>query len=69
MSAAHTTVDSPLGPVALVADDDAVAGVRLHAQQHRPADAALGPRDDAVLPDLREQLAGYLDGAQPALLG
>ena len=58
----HTVVDSPLGPVTLVAEGDAVAGVYLHEQRHLPPAAAFGARDDRVLPELREQLTAYLDG-------
>ena len=59
----HAVVDSPLGPLTLVERDGAVAGVYSSGQRHRPPDAALGQRDDTVLPELAEQLQAYLAGA------
>ena len=53
----HTVVDSPLGPLTLVADGAAVAGLYLSDQRHRPVIDE--PRDDRVLPALREQLEAY----------
>lgn len=58
----HTVVDSPLGPITIVAQDDALAGVYLDRQRHRPSDEHLGPRDDRTLPAVREQLTAYLAG-------
>jgi methylated-DNA-[protein]-cysteine S-methyltransferase len=56
----HAVLDSPLGP--LVAVEDGGALVRL-GPDRSPDPAVVGPRDDAVLPALREQLAAYWDGA------
>jgi methylated-DNA-[protein]-cysteine S-methyltransferase len=56
----HAVLDSPLGP--LVAVEDGGALVRL-GPDPSPDPAVVGPRDDAVLPALREQLAAYWDGA------
>ena len=58
----HAVVDSPLGPLTVVGDDGALAGLYLPQQRHRPPEGSFGPRDDAVLPGLREQLADYLSG-------
>lgn len=58
----HTVVDSPVGPLTLVDDDGALAGLYLHEQKHLPAAAALGPLDDRVQPALREQLPSYFSG-------
>ena len=58
----HTVVDSPLGPITVVAHDRALAGVYLDGQRHRPPDGGLGERDDATLPSLCEQLTAYLAG-------
>jgi methylated-DNA-[protein]-cysteine S-methyltransferase len=55
----HAVVASPVGPLTLVAEDGALAGLYLHEQRHRPDGSAFGARDDAVLPGLREQLAAY----------
>ena len=59
----HTVVDSPVGPLTLVAQDAALAGLYLHEARHRPQDSAFGARDDGVLPDARAQLAAYFDGS------
>ena len=58
----HAVVDSPLGPVTLVGQAGALAGVYLHEQRHLPPTSSLGPRDDATLPHLQEQLSAYLAG-------
>ena len=58
----HTVVDSPVGPLTLVDDDGALAGLYLHEQKHLPPPAALGPRDDRVQPALREQLPSWFAG-------
>lgn len=53
----HAVVDSPVGPLTLVEEDSAVAGVYMVDQRHRPV--IEGPRDDTALPALREQLEAY----------
>jgi methylated-DNA-[protein]-cysteine S-methyltransferase len=53
----HAIVDSPVGPLTLVERDGAVAG--LYMTEHRHMPALEGGRDDAVLPDLQEQLTAY----------
>lgn len=58
----HTVVDSPLGPVTVVAQDGALAGVYLDGQRHRPPADALGAADPRTLPDLCSQLEAYLAG-------
>ena len=58
----HTVVDSPIGAVTLVAEQDALAGLYLSGQRHLPLASAFGVRDDRVLPSLREQLTVYLAG-------
>ncbi|MCW2601324.1 MAG: cysteine methyltransferase [Frankiales bacterium] len=52
-----TIVDSPLGPLTLVAADGALAGIYMVDQRHLP-DLDL-PRDDTALPEVKEQLAAY----------
>lgn len=59
----HTVVDSPVGPLTLVAEDDALAGLYQSDQRHLPTAASFGARDDTALPQVREQLAAYFDGA------
>ena len=58
----HAVVDGPLGPMPLVGQEGALAGLYLHEQRHLPPGAQLGDRDDATLPALQEQLAAYLAG-------
>jgi methylated-DNA-[protein]-cysteine S-methyltransferase len=58
----HTVVDTPLCPMTLVAQDGALAALQLHEQGHGLPVAALGVRDDATLPDVREQMAEYFAG-------
>ena len=53
----HTVIDSPIGPLTLVADDVVLTGLYMADQRHLPRiDAS---RDDRIVPDVREQLAAY----------
>jgi methylated-DNA-[protein]-cysteine S-methyltransferase len=60
----HTVIDSPVGPLTLVADGDALAALYMDAQRHRPDDSVFGERvDDApVFAAAAEQLAEYFAG-------
>lgn len=58
----HTVLDSPIGPLTLVDDDGALAGLYLADQKHLPAMSSFGARDDGVQPGLREQLRAYFRG-------
>lgn len=58
----HTLVDSPVGPLTLVDEDGALAGLYMHGQRHLPASAPFGPRDDRVLAEARAQLDAYFAG-------
>ena len=58
----HTVVDSPIGPLTLVDRAGALAGLYLSGYRHLPPGADHGPRDDTVLPGLREQLGAYWQG-------
>ena len=53
----HAIVDSPVGPLTLVADDGALAGLYMHEHRHMPV--IPGHRDDTLLPGVREQLTAY----------
>src|SRR5690606_36195962 len=60
----HTVIDSPYGPLTLVADDDGVlSGLYMTEQRHRPAEETLGDRDDTPFAAAREQLSAYFAGA------
>ncbi len=56
----YALVDSPVGPLTLVAHDGVLAGLYLTEHRHQPTLA--GPRDDTVLPVVREQLGAYFAG-------
>ena len=53
----YALYDSPIGPLTLVAREDAVAGLYMTDHRHMPP--VEGDRDDRVLPDLQEQLTAY----------
>ena len=55
-------MDSPLGPLTLVATDaDELAGLYMAEHRHRPAMETFGHRDDSVLPTVAEQLTEYFE--------
>ncbi|WP_432056319.1 methylated-DNA--[protein]-cysteine S-methyltransferase [Streptomyces sp. bgisy022] len=59
----HTVIDSPYGPLTLVADDDGVlCGLYMTEQRHRPAEETFGDRDDTPFAEAREQLSAYFAG-------
>ena len=58
----HALVDSPVGPLTVVADEGALAGLYMDGQRHLPDRSAFGARDDDALPQLREQLGAYFAG-------
>ncbi|WP_263731490.1 methylated-DNA--[protein]-cysteine S-methyltransferase [Cellulomonas sp. SG140] len=75
----HTVVDSPLGPLTLVADDEGrLAGLYMQDQRYRPADERFGPavkvpagpdadRAEAVLTETADQLEQYFAGTRRSL--
>lgn len=60
----HTTVDSPVGPLTLVARGGVLSGLYMTEQRYRPADDAFGPEDPSPFEDVITQLAEYFDGAR-----
>jgi methylated-DNA-[protein]-cysteine S-methyltransferase len=66
MNIRHTVVGSPLGELAVVADDEALVGVYFRHHWHRPAEGTFGPLVDANSDDLLAQagaqLTAYLAG-------
>ncbi|HEX6359420.1 methylated-DNA--[protein]-cysteine S-methyltransferase [Actinophytocola sp.] len=58
----HTVMDSPVGPLTLVATDGVLSGVYMDEQRHRPMAELFGPRDDSHSHDAIEQLAAYFAG-------
>ena len=55
----HAVVDTPVGPLVAVADDGRLARLGPDAS---PDPDVVGPRDDAALPAVREQVAAYFAG-------
>lgn len=66
MNTRHAVIDSPLGELTLVADDNALIGVYFRHHWYRPSVDTFGPRVDAgvdiVLADARAQLDEFLAG-------
>ena len=60
-----TTVESPIGELTLASDGEALTGVYMTDQRHRP-ELPAGGDDDDVLAAAREQLAEYFAGARHA---
>ncbi|GAB3146274.1 methylated-DNA--[protein]-cysteine S-methyltransferase [Amycolatopsis sp. NPDC004378] len=59
----HTVVDSPCGPLTLVAEDAALCGLYMHEQRHRPAEATFGaPGSAEVFARTEIQLKEYFAG-------
>lgn len=65
----HVTIESPLGPLTLVAEGDALVGVYMAGQAHRPPDERLGEPaadDDATLAAATAELREYFAGERTA---
>ena len=58
----HTVIDSPCGPLTLVADDGVLCGLYMTGQRHRPPQEDFGPRDDTLFAEAEEQLKAYFAG-------
>ncbi len=61
----HVIVDSPIGPLTLVADGGQLVALYLDSQRHRPGDAELGAEGDARAEPFAAaaaQLSAYFDG-------
>ena len=62
---AHVVIDSPIGPLTLVAADGWITGLYMDAQRHRPAEEVVGiAGDPAAEPfaSAADQLARYFAG-------
>lgn len=65
MTTVHTTVDSPLGPLTLVADDGVLAALYMADQRHLPPGERLGDAveaDHPVFTDAVRELVEYFAG-------
>lgn len=61
----HTVVDSPYGPLTLVAADGVLCGLYMTGQRHRPAEESFGERvaaGEAPFPEVVRQLTAYFAG-------
>jgi methylated-DNA-[protein]-cysteine S-methyltransferase len=64
MTPTHTTIDSPIGELTLVALDGTLSGVYFPGHWYPPAPDALGTRSEVGFDDVEEQLAEYFDGTR-----
>ncbi|MEU6480032.1 methylated-DNA--[protein]-cysteine S-methyltransferase [Streptomyces sp. NPDC047017] len=63
VSKQHTVIDSPYGPLTLVADGDGVlCGLYMTDQRHRPPEETFGERDEHPFDEAKDQLAAYFAG-------
>ncbi|GGR98253.1 methylated-DNA--protein-cysteine methyltransferase [Streptomyces aureoverticillatus] len=58
----HTVIDSPYGPLTLVATDGTLSGLYMTEQRHRPAEETFGDRDPAPFGPAIDQLEAYFAG-------
>ncbi|MGW1744393.1 methylated-DNA--[protein]-cysteine S-methyltransferase [Streptomyces sp. NPDC002092] len=58
----HTVIDSPYGPLTLVADDGILCGLYMTEQRHRPPEESFGARDETLFAEAEEQLEAYFAG-------
>ncbi|CAN5190447.1 methylated-DNA--[protein]-cysteine S-methyltransferase [soil metagenome] len=58
----HTLLDSPVGPLTLVAADGALVGLYMTDQRHRPTEEIFGAPDPAPFIEAAAQLGEYFAG-------
>ncbi|MBO1331160.1 methylated-DNA--[protein]-cysteine S-methyltransferase [Streptomyces sp. VRA16 Mangrove soil] len=58
----HTVIDSPYGPLTLVATDGVLSGLYMTGQRHRPAEETFGARDERPFGAVIDQLNTYFQG-------
>lgn len=58
----HTVIDSPYGPLTLVATDRCLAGLYMTGQRHRPPEETFGEPDPGPFDAAVEQLDAYFAG-------
>jgi methylated-DNA-[protein]-cysteine S-methyltransferase len=58
----HTVIDSPIGPLTLIAVEGMLAGCYMDAQRHRPRDVVFGDEDPEPFQAASEQLGEYFAG-------
>ncbi len=57
-----TTLESPVGPLTAVTDDNVLSGLYLDDQRHRPDESRFGTHDATAFAAAREQLTAYFTG-------
>ncbi|HEY1575249.1 MAG TPA: methylated-DNA--[protein]-cysteine S-methyltransferase [Pseudonocardiaceae bacterium] len=60
----HTVVDSPTGPLTLVAEDGMLTGLYMDRQRHRPLEETFGVPDATPFDAVIEQLTEYFEGTR-----
>ncbi|WUG76630.1 methylated-DNA--[protein]-cysteine S-methyltransferase [Streptomyces sp. NBC_00457] len=55
-------IDSPYGPLTLVADDGVLCGLYMTEQRHRPPEESFGPREDTLFSEAEDQLEAFFAG-------
>ncbi|MDO0910439.1 methylated-DNA--[protein]-cysteine S-methyltransferase [Streptomyces sp. DT2A-34] len=58
----HTVIDSPYGPLTLVAEDGVLSGLYMTEQRHRPPEETFGERDERPFGAAIDQLEAYFAG-------
>ncbi|MFF9281467.1 methylated-DNA--[protein]-cysteine S-methyltransferase [Streptomyces griseosporeus] len=58
----HTVIDSPYGPLTLVAEDGVLCGLYMTDQRHRPPEESFGTPDETPFAEAEEQLEAYFAG-------
>ncbi|RDG39374.1 methylated-DNA--[protein]-cysteine S-methyltransferase [Streptomyces corynorhini] len=58
----HTVIDSPYGPLTLVATDGALSGLYMTEHRHRPPQETFGVPDPGPFTEAARQLGAYFDG-------
>lgn len=59
----HTTMDSPVGPLTLVADDGVLSGLYMEQQRHRPDQSTFGDAVTRGFEPVVEQVEAYFLGS------
>ncbi|WP_329454773.1 methylated-DNA--[protein]-cysteine S-methyltransferase [Streptomyces sp. NBC_01497] len=62
MERRHTLMDSPLGPLTLVATDGALSGVYMSDHRHMPPEETFGSRSEGPFTEVVGQLEAYFRG-------
>ncbi|TXS48590.1 methylated-DNA--[protein]-cysteine S-methyltransferase [Streptomyces sp. uw30] len=58
----HTVIDSPYGPLTLVAEDGVLCGLYMTGQRHRPPEENFGERDETPFGAAIDELEAYFAG-------